>query len=113
MTSQPQKLNPFYFLLVITGVVFAITACSYGVMTVTFLEPTATPSALLTFLDQHGFQLMLVELGALFLFCVAAMALDVLRDRQLNPQQSQPLVTDQATPTDGDAAVSTDEETLT
>jgi len=107
VTSQPQKRNPFYFLLVITGVVFAITACSYGVMTVTFLDPTATPSSLLTFLDQHGFQLMLYELGALGLFCVAAMALDVLRDRPLEPGSPE-----EVTFTDADAAVSADEESL-
>ncbi|MBT5884314.1 MAG: hypothetical protein HOH50_08810 [Planctomycetaceae bacterium] len=69
------KKNVFYFLLVVTGILFATTACAYGVMTVTFiraaemtdqlsLEPVIQPP-LIQFLDTNGFNLMIYELGVL------------------------------------------------
>ena len=96
MSTEPnkptQKKNVFYFLLVATGILFATTACAYGVMTVTFIraaemtdhfspEPVTQP-ALIQFLDTNGVDLMIYELGVLCFFCVAAMALDAVRDRR-------------------------------
>ena len=86
------KRNVFYFLLVATGILFATTACAYGVMTVTFIraaemtynlspEPASQPP-LLQFLDTNGVNLMIYELGVLCFFCVAAVALDEVRDRR-------------------------------
>ena len=86
------KRNVFYFLLVATGVLFATTASAYGVMTVTFIraaemaynlspEPVAQPP-LIQFLDANGVSLMIYELGVLCFFCIAAIALDEVRDRR-------------------------------
>ena len=86
------KKNVFYFLLVATGILFATTACAYGVMTVTFIraaemashlspEPVTQPP-LIQFLDTNGVDLMIYELGVLCFFCVAAMVLDEVRDRR-------------------------------
>jgi hypothetical protein len=86
------KRNVFYFLLVATGILFATTACAYGVMTVTFIraaemaynlspEPVAQPQ-LIQFLDANGVSLMIYELGVLCFFCIAAIALDEVRDRR-------------------------------
>jgi len=86
------KKNVFYFLLVATGILFATTACAYGVMTVTFIraaemtnhlspEPVTQPP-LIQFLDTNGVSLMIYELGVLCFFCIAAMVLDEVRDRR-------------------------------
>ena len=48
--------NPFYSLLVVIGVVFAMTACAYGVMTVRKIRDPrpANPHPLIETLDEHG-----------------------------------------------------------
>mgnify|MGYP006101538141 FL=1 len=92
------KRNVFYFLLVATGILFATTACAYGVMTVTFIraaemaynlspEPVAQPP-LIQFLDANGVSLMIYELGVLCFFCIAAIALDEVRDRRAASNES-------------------------
>ena len=82
--------NPFYTLLIWVGIVFAITATSYGVMTVTHLkaseeiteasDPTETFHPLFRFLDENGFDLMLAELGLLGVLTFAAIAYDEVHD---------------------------------
>ncbi len=80
---KPSRVaNPFYSLLVVVGVAFAITACAYGVMTVKMLQPAGvaevreSASGLLPFLDKHGLQLLLSELGVLALLTFAAIGTD-------------------------------------
>jgi hypothetical protein len=88
---KPAKpFNPFYLLLLVVGTLFAVTACAYGVMTVQMLRmgqvgltgaeslPPAEGAglALLTFLDLHGFQLLMWELGALAVATIAAIGTD-------------------------------------
>lgn len=74
---KPKAINPFYILLVIVGLVFAITAFAYGVMAFAAMKqaPTAE-SRLFEFLDEHGVLLMGGELGLLGLFTFAAMGTD-------------------------------------
>lgn len=77
--AERKSSNPFYGLLVVVGVVFTVTACAYGVMTVRGLKPDeteATPSGLMTFLDRHGMPLLMGELGVLALTTFLAMATD-------------------------------------
>ncbi len=78
-TKKP--LNPFFPLLLVVGVVFAITACAYGVMTVNLLSPAqvmgeAPERGLVAFLDHHGVTLLLSELGVLAVFTFAAIGTD-------------------------------------
>ena len=80
--------NPFYVLLVIIGVAFCITACAYGVMTVKKLHPAeqlhdagqarsgTSGEAFIDAVDQHGFSVMMVELGLLAITTFAAIATD-------------------------------------
>lgn len=70
--------NPFYAVLVVIGIAFSVTACAYMVMTVRGLKPAdpAQASGLITFLERHGFTLLMVELGVLALATVLAMATD-------------------------------------
>lgn len=78
--SQKKAFNPFYVLLVILGVIFGITACMYGVMTVkmsTAIGVAANAnSPVLTLMSEHGLTILLVELALLGLACFAAMATD-------------------------------------
>lgn len=82
MTTRKKFVNPFYVLVVIAGFVFTVTACAYGVMTVRGLRPELSADGsgegLMTYLDQHGFRLMLIELGVLAVCSVAAMVTDSL-----------------------------------
>ncbi|MEM8679885.1 MAG: hypothetical protein AAGF97_11075 [Planctomycetota bacterium] len=76
--AQKKAFNPFYFLLVITGTVFCLTACAYMVMTVRGRQPEIEPTGqgLIGFMDTHGFSLLLWELVLLAVFTFAAMGTD-------------------------------------
>ena len=73
--------NPFYVLLLVAGVMFAITACAYGVMAFrTFHAASAAadaePSGLMRFLEGHGGTVMAWELAALAVATVGAIGTD-------------------------------------
>ncbi|MCA9179415.1 MAG: hypothetical protein KDB14_33390 [Planctomycetales bacterium] len=73
-----KPFNPFYPLLVVIGVVFCITACGYGVMTVRKLRNPyeQEPPSMIAWFDEHGFSAMLIELAALGGATFSAMATD-------------------------------------
>jgi hypothetical protein len=78
MVQRSRAKNPFYVLLIVSGVAFTVTACAYGVMTVRGLRPeTALAddqlSGLLPFLDRHGGKLMLAEIAVLAAASLMAM----------------------------------------
>ena len=89
-SKERKKKNPFYTLLIWVGILFAVTATSYGVMTVSFLRaseeiteasgPEDNYHPLLHFLDENGFDLMLAELGMLGVLTFAAIAYDEVHD---------------------------------
>lgn len=74
--------NPFYPLLVAVGLVFAFTACCYGVLMVNLLDPTRSATlresgtGLLLWLDQYGMWAMGAELALLGLLTAAAIGTD-------------------------------------
>lgn len=81
MASQRSPKNPFYVLLVILGISFALTACAYSVMTLKASRPAAeeqrgSGAALLEFLNQHGAALMAGELLLLAIATVGAISTD-------------------------------------
>lgn len=82
MHTNRNTTNPFYVLLVGVGILFVVTACAYGVMTVRQIEPAAdeaeigTPHDLLEFMDRHGSTALMVELAALAVLTVAAIGTD-------------------------------------
>ena len=79
MDRQPRKTsNPFYAALVLFGILFTVTACAYVVMTIHQAQPTlsAPTDGLISFLDNHGTQLMMVELGLLAIAACAAIGTD-------------------------------------
>lgn len=79
---MPQKkpANPFYVLLVIVGVVFGLTACAYGVMTVKMSTAAGIAenagSPIVQFLSKHGLTVLMVQIALLALTTFAAMATD-------------------------------------
>lgn len=76
---MPQKkpVNPFYVIAIVVGVAFAITACSYCVMTMRGLDPhTAGEGGLVGVMDRYGLVIMLAELGVLGATTIAAIATD-------------------------------------
>lgn len=79
---MPQKkpFNPFYVLLMILGVIFAITACAYGVMTVKMSTAEGISDSsgawLLEFMNEYGLITLSVQLALLALASFAAMATD-------------------------------------
>ena len=81
MSNSKKTVNPFYPVLLVVGLVFAVTACAYGVMAVNLLSPAQVmgdrpDSGLLAFLDQHGMTLLLSELGVLAVVTFAAIGTD-------------------------------------
>ena len=72
-----KPVNPFYAVLVVVGVTFALTASLYGVMTVRQLDARAEePVGVIAFMEQHGVTLMVFELGVLAVLTFAAIGSD-------------------------------------
>ena len=80
MSRKHSAFNPFYALLVVLGIAFAVTACAYSVMTLRAVRPPpddeTNGSPLLEFLDKHGASLMAGELALLAAASVGAIATD-------------------------------------
>ena len=74
---QPKPTNPFYLALIPVGVIFAITVCSYMVMSYRGLDPhTANEQGLAGLMNHFGLTIMGVELALLGTLTVAAIASD-------------------------------------
>lgn len=75
-----QLRNPFYVLLMVTGVIFTITMCAYMVMTLQLghqggrNEPAQ--GSLVDILQNHGLTMIIVEIVVLAVCTVAAIATD-------------------------------------
>ena len=79
MAAKRPFANPFYALLLTVGVLFLLTATSYGVLAFRDVQgqsAAASGSGLMQVLDRHGAVLLLSELGLLILASLAAMATD-------------------------------------
>ena len=87
MNRTNSSVNPFYALVVLTGVAFAVTALAYVVALVVSESPrgdvanAGMDSPVLRFFEQRGESLMLWEAGALTVAAVLAMGLDRWRLR--------------------------------
>jgi hypothetical protein len=83
MTRSRKFANPFYGLLLIAGVAFAMTAIAFGVMAFRDRDMAAkNPGAavedhpLMAWMSDHGETALLSELAALAVFTVGAIATD-------------------------------------
>jgi hypothetical protein len=88
MAKSKQPFNPFYFLAMMFGIAFAITACAYGLMMLKSIRPDGLPrpgqpgSGLMDFLSQHGVAILALEIAGLAIFSIAAIWLDHVRGRR-------------------------------
>lgn len=82
MSGNSKVVNPFYIILVVTGILFTVTAIGFGIVVVRDvrqLSPIGDPhagSSLLAWLDAHGVLAMTVQLVILALCTVAAIGTD-------------------------------------
>jgi hypothetical protein len=92
-----KSANPFYGLLVVTGLLFAITAVCYGVMAFREAKQIAVVAdgavavdndhPLLRWMRRHGEVALLGELGFLAIFTFAAIGTDDYWQRRANQQR--------------------------
>src|SRR5687768_2112218 len=87
MRRSNKFANPFYSLLLMAGIAFALTATAYGVMAfrearpapqgaVTVRHQNATEHPLMAWMSQHGEAALLTELGFLAVFVFGAIGTD-------------------------------------
>lgn len=84
MQRSDKFTNPFYGLLLVAGLAFAMTAVCYGVMAFRAARPVAAADGakaneqhpLLVWMSKHGEKTLLVELAFLAAFTFAAIGTD-------------------------------------
>jgi hypothetical protein len=83
MTRSRKFANPFYALLLVAGLAFAMTAMAYGVMAFRDRDMAAKHAGavvddhpLMAWMSEYGEKALLSELAALAVFTVAAIATD-------------------------------------
>lgn len=97
LSRRKKPFNPFYVLLILAGIVFAVTACAYGVMMVQMLkldqieQQVAAETGLLGFLSAQGDRLMLIELGVLAVTTFAAIGTDEFWSRRAAAENARPV----------------------
>lgn len=90
MARAKEPFNPFYALVLLVGVAFAVTTFAYGTMAYRAIAPAAAAATdkgpgLMSLVDRYGVQTMGVELGLLGAAAAGAMWLDRLRARHSGP----------------------------
>lgn len=88
---KPTPANPFYVLLLIVGVLFALTACAYFVMALRGASPelSASPHRLIAFLEKYGLTALIVELVVLAVATLGAIATDNYWERRGRTQSTK------------------------
>ena len=94
---KTKNKNPFYFLLILVGILFFVTATTYGVMAIRETnrpddaigqgvgkQHSVQDGSLLEFMDQHGDRLLIIEALLLGFLTVAAIGTDELTGRGEN-----------------------------
>jgi hypothetical protein len=88
MSSEPR--NPFYFFLLLAGLVFTVTALAYAGLPVLEEKATAAgnpppPSEFRDALRADGWRWLLYEVGVLIFFGLASMVYDRLLTLKIKP----------------------------
>lgn len=82
--SKRQATNPFYVVLMVVGVAFALTACAYGWSARLKLDPETFDrnAAFIALVDRYGMLSMIVELGLLTVLTFLAIGTDEFWERR-------------------------------
>ncbi len=94
MPKRRKTFNPFYSLLVVLGVAFVITACSYGLVLLRSTRPMDAMRAgnaqnpLLQLMQRHGQTILFVELGVLLFATVGCITTDDYWERRSAARQA-------------------------
>jgi hypothetical protein len=93
MAKRLEAINPFYIVLVVVGILFALTACAYGVMALRAVavrsgEASASGQSLMQFLDRYGMWVMIGELAVLALATFGAIGTDDYWTRRAQQRNS-------------------------
>jgi hypothetical protein len=104
MAAPAEPRNPFYFLLLIVGMIFIVTVLAYAVIPV--LEQKAMdagemppPSPFRNALRHDGWKWVLGEVAVLVMLGLASMGLD--RYRRWKAESQTPVATNMETPPPG------------
>jgi hypothetical protein len=82
--------NPFYVAALPAGVLFAVTACAFVVMTMQGADPQrGEETGLIRLMARHGMLIMLVELAVLGVLTIAAIASDDFWTRRFEARNSE------------------------
>lgn len=72
-----KRSNPFYIALMVVGVIFAVTASAYLMMTVRMMDPRKPlEEGLVGLMSNYGIAIMMVELGILTILTFLAIGTD-------------------------------------
>ncbi len=85
-----KPINPFYVAALPVGVLFAITACVFVVMTMQSADPQRPEeTGLIRLMARHGVIILVGELAILGLLTTAAIATDDFWTRRLEARKSE------------------------
>jgi hypothetical protein len=93
MPRSRKFANPFYSLLLVAGIAFALTATAYGVMAFREARPrpmdaavseSAAEHPLMAWMSNHGEAALLTELGFLAVFVFGAIGTDDYWQRRMS-----------------------------
>jgi hypothetical protein len=99
-TAEPR--NPFYFLLLVSSLLFVVTALAYGLVPLLMQKTAemgrpASPSPFRRLLVADGWKWLLYEVAAMAFFAILSMGLDRLRSLKKErreatmPSQEKPI----------------------
>jgi hypothetical protein len=100
MRHSQRSANPFYVLLVIVGITFALTATAYGVMAFREARPAGTQTQagsiiiahpLMAWMSQHGETTLITELALLATCTFGAIGTDDYWQRRSAAQRRKPM----------------------
>jgi len=88
--NAKKPTNPFYIAALPAGVLFAITACAFVVMTLKGGDPQVGESTgLMQLLDRHGVLILVIELAVLGVLTAGAIVTDDFWTRRFETAQSR------------------------
>jgi hypothetical protein len=87
---QPRAVNPFYVASLPVGVLFAVTACAYCVLTIRGRDPHfIADSGFIAWLNTNGLVVMIGEIVTLGVLTVMAIASDDFWSRRFERRQQR------------------------